>query len=77
MFANGPTEFAVPAATRKTIISLDVYNDPPDAPSVMIVFTDGTDLVVDSNMTVRASAKHYQRTDTGPTTLSQYNEGGR
>lgn len=51
----------------------------------MIVFTDGTELVVDFGMTVTAGAKQHNPREIGPTTLSlgdivfdpKYTEGGR
>jgi hypothetical protein len=50
----------LPEASKKTIRTLRVYNDPPHEREILIEFTDGTAISIEIAPCLSMHAKHYR-----------------
>ena len=50
----------LPEAANLTVQSLRVYDDPPYGREVHLVFTDGSQISIDLEITTTAKSKHYR-----------------
>ena len=66
------SSFEIPSAVGKVIRSMRVYDASSCCRNVQIVFTDGTEIVVDFSVKTSATAQHYRSSAGEPIILHNY-----
>jgi hypothetical protein len=67
----------LPEATNLTVQSLRVYDDPPYGREVHLVFTDGTQISIDLEISAAVKTKHYRGDKSGTLEIFHQHEEPR